>query len=82
MCVWLCVVILVRHKKGQNRCSVLGWPVTTCKGNGCSPAVACGVFGGVLFRAVQFPHEMYWIRSGTELSQFFRLFPTYYLIWY
>ena len=40
-------------------------------------AVACDVFGGVLFYAVIFPFEMSWMRSGNELSQFLRSFPTY-----
>ena len=35
-----------------NRCLMLGKPVTTCMGNGCSPAVAGDVFGGVIFCAV------------------------------
>ena len=43
-------------------------------------AVAGDVFGSVLLRAVPFPHEMFWMRSGTELSQFLRIFPTYF--WY
>ena len=33
------------------------------------------VFGGVLFCAVLFPHEMSRMRSGTEMSQFLRIFP-------
>ena len=37
-------------------------------------AVAVDVFDGVLFCAVLFSHEMSWMRSGTELSQFLRLF--------
>ena len=36
-------------------------------------------FCGVLFSAVLFFHEIYWMRSGTELSQFLRIFPTYTL---
>ena len=43
-------------------------------------AVAGDVFGGVLFCAVLFPQEMSWMRSGTELSQFLRIFPTYSFI--
>ena len=35
------------------------------------------VFGSVLFCAVLFPHKMSWMRSGTELSQFLKIFPTY-----
>ena len=35
-------------------------------------AVAGDVFDGVLFYAVLFP--MSWMRSGTELSQFLRIF--------
>ena len=42
-------------------------------------AVAGDVFGGVLFSAVLFPHKMSWMRSGTEPSQFLRIFPTYCL---
>ena len=37
-------------------------------------AVAGDVFDGVLFHAVFFSHEMSWIRSGFELSQFMRIF--------
>ena len=37
-------------------------------------AVAGDVFNGVLFCAVLFSHEMSWMRSGTELSQFLRIF--------
>ena len=40
-------------------------------------AAACDVFDGVLFCAVLFPHEMSWMRSGTDLSQFLNFFPTY-----
>ena len=40
-------------------------------------AVVWDVFSGVLFCAVFFPHEMSWVRSGTELSQFLKNFPTY-----
>ena len=40
-------------------------------------AVAGDVFGGVIFCAVLFPQEMSWMRSGTELSQFPRIFLTY-----
>ena len=40
-------------------------------------AAACDVFDGVLFCAVPFPHEMSWMRSGTDLSQFLKFFPTY-----
>ena len=36
--------------------------------------VAGDVFDGVLFCAVHFPHEMSSMRSGTELSQFLRIF--------
>ena len=37
-------------------------------------AVAGGfVFGGVLFCAVLFPHEMSWVRFGAELSQFLKI---------
>ena len=42
--------------------------------------LGCGVFGGVLFCAVLFSHEMSWMRSGTELSQFLRIFATYFCI--
>ena len=35
-------------------------------GNRCSLAVAVDVFGDVLFCAVLFPHEMSWMRSGTD----------------
>ena len=34
-------------------------------------AVAGDVFNAVLFCAVLFSNEMSWMRSGTELSQFF-----------
>ena len=37
-------------------------------------AVADDVFHDVLFRGVFFSHEMSWMRSGTELSQFLRIF--------
>ena len=37
-------------------------------------ALAGDVFNGVLFCAVFFSHEMSWMRSGTELSKFLRLF--------
>ena len=37
-------------------------------------AVAGDVFDGVLFCAVLFPHEMSWMRYGTELSQSLRMF--------
>ena len=41
-------------------------------------AVACDVFGGVLFCAVLFPTRMSWMRAGSELSQFRRIFqPTF-----
>ena len=36
-------------------------------------AVASNVFGGV-FLCCPFFHEMSWIRSGTSLSQFLRVF--------
>ena len=43
-------------------------------------AVAGDVFDGVLFCAVFF-HEMSWMRSGTELSQFLRIFlPTFFIV--
>ena len=42
-------------------------------GNGCSP-VAGDVFDDVLFCAVLFSHEMSGMRSGTELSQFLRIY--------
>ena len=51
--------------------------MTTCMENGCSPAVAGNVFVGVLFCAVLYSHKMYWMRSGTELSQLLKIFPTY-----
>ena len=38
------------------------------------PSVADDVFGGVLFCAVLFLHEMSWMRSETEQSQFMRIF--------
>ena len=42
--------------------------------------VACDVFDGALLCAVLFFHEMPWMRSGTELSQFLRIFlPTFAL---
>ena len=37
-------------------------------------AVAGDVFDGVLFCVVLFSHEMSWMRSGAELSQFLRIF--------
>ena len=37
-------------------------------------AVTGNVFDGVLFCAVPFFHEMHWMRSGTDLSQFPILF--------
>ena len=40
-------------------------------------AVAGDVFDAVLFCAVLFSNDMSWMRSGTELSQFFDNFPTY-----
>ena len=36
--------------------------------------VAGDVFDGVLFCALLFSHNMSWMRSGTELSQFLRIF--------
>ena len=36
--------------------------------------VAGDVFDGVLFCAVLFSHEVSWMRSGIELSQFLRIF--------
>ena len=48
--------------------------MTICMGK----AVAGDVFDGVLFCAVLFSHEMSWMRPGTELSQFMRIFlPTF-----
>ena len=42
-------------------------------------AVAGDVFDGVMFCAVLLPHEMSWMRSGIELSQFLRIFlPTFF----
>ena len=43
-------------------------------------AVAGDVFDGVLFCAVLFSHEMSWMRSGIELSQFLRNF-SYLLVY-
>ena len=37
-------------------------------------AVAGDVFDGILFCAVIFSHKMSWMRSGTELSHFLRIF--------
>ena len=37
-------------------------------------AVAGDVFGRVLFYAAFFSHEMTWMKSGTELSQFLKSF--------
>ena len=37
-------------------------------------AVAGDVFDGVLFRAVLSSQEMCWMRSGTKLSQFLKIF--------
>ena len=39
-------------------------------------AVASDVFGSV-FLCCPFSHEMSWMRSGTELSRFLRIFPFY-----
>ena len=36
-------------------------------------AVACDVFDGSYF-VLSFSHEISWIRSGTEMSQFLRIF--------
>ena len=36
--------------------------------------VASDVFYAVLFYAVFFPHEMTWMKSGTELRQFLKIF--------
>ena len=47
--------------------------MTTCKGNGIHLAVAGDVFDGVFF-CCPFSHEMSWMKSGTELSQFLRVF--------
>ena len=32
------------------------------------------IFDGVLFSVVFFSHEMSWVRAGTKLSQFLKLF--------
>ena len=41
-------------------------------------AVTGDIFDGVLFCAALFSHEMSWVRSGTELSQFLKIFlPTF-----
>ena len=40
-------------------------------------AVAGDVFGGDLFCVFFFFQKMSWMRSGTELSQFLRIFSTY-----
>ena len=40
-------------------------------------AVACDFFGGELLCAVLFPHEMSWMRSGTESNHFLGIFLTY-----
>ena len=45
--------------------------MTTCMENSCSPA-AGDVFVSVLF--YPFSHEMSWMRSGTDLSQFLKIF--------
>ena len=37
-------------------------------------AVAGDVFDDVLVYAILFSHEMSWMRSGTELNQFLRIF--------
>ena len=42
-------------------------------------AVASDVFGGV-FLCCPVSHEMFWMRSGTKLSRFLRIFSTYSLI--
>ena len=40
-------------------------------------AVTGDVFGGILFCASPFSRVMSWMRIGTELSQFLKIFPTY-----
>ena len=52
--------------------------VSTCLGNGCSRGCRCDAFDRVLVCAVLFYHEMSWMKSETELSQFLRMFPTYF----
>ena len=42
-------------------------------------AVTGDVIDGVFF-VLLFSHEMSWMRSGTELSQFLRGFPTYFFM--
>ena len=58
---------------GEKRCFMLDYPLTTCMKN-VHLAVTVDVFGGVLSGAVLFFHEMSWVRSGTGLNRFLRLF--------
>ena len=66
------LLVLLKIEKGKNKCLMT---------SRCSPvweiavylAVAVDVFDGVLLSVVLFPHEMSWMRSGTEFSQFPRL---------
>ena len=51
---------------------MLDYPVTTCMGNFCSPR--CGDVFDRVFSYCPFYHEMSWMRSGTLLSQFLRVF--------
>ena len=44
----------------------------------CEMAVHLAVLDGVSFCAVFFSHEMSWMKSGTELSRFLRIFPIYF----
>ena len=52
---------------------MLDWPVTTSREIAVHLAVAGDVFDGV-FLCFSFSLEMSWMRSGTELSQFLRVF--------
>ena len=54
--------------------------MTTCMGNGCSPAVAGNVLMVPYFVLSLFPRDVLvsWVRFGIELSQFLRIFlPTF-----
>ena len=70
----LCGYLRYKIENNKNRCLKLDKPVTTCIGNGCYLVVACNDSDGVLFCVVLFSHEMSWMRSGTKLSQFLRIF--------
>ena len=47
--------------------------MTTCMGNDCSHGCPGYLFDGVLF-VLSFSHELSWMRSGFELSEFLKVF--------